>query len=143
MEEDFQLILLAKDRMEEIIPLVTLLNNNSIPAPLLRDRLIPMLANGYQCLGVYHKGQLIGISGFWILHKFYVGKHVEPDNVFIMPEYRSSGVGKLMIDWIISYARSIDCTVSEVNCYIKNERGKQFWMNQGYEAIGYHMQKVL
>jgi GNAT superfamily N-acetyltransferase len=143
MEDGFQIKMVPRDCMEDILPLVALLNNNSIPPTILRERLQIMLENGYQCLGAYQQGQLIGICGIWTLYKFYVGKHLEPDNVFIMPEYRSKGVGKLMIDWLFAYAKEIGCQASEVNCYIKNEKGKQFWMNQGYGPIGYHMQKVL
>lgn len=134
--------IIPKDEMEDILPLVQMLNNNKLPLNLLRKRLENMLENGYQCLGVYDNNKIIGICGFWILHKFYIGKHVEPDNVFILPEYRSSGVGQQMIDWVFSYAQEIGCGASEVNCYLKNERGIRFWKNQGYVAIGYHMQKV-
>ena len=94
-------------------------------------------------MGAYDKELLIGICGVWLLNKLYVGKHVELDNVFVLQEYRSSGVGKLMLDRVFEYALEIGCEASEINCYIRNERGIQFWNNQGYKTIGYHMQKVL
>ena len=102
-----------------------------------------MLMDGYQCLGAYDKEELIGICGVWVLNKLYIGRHLEPDNVFVLPEYRSSGVGKLMLDKVLNYALEIGCNTTEINCYINNEKGIQFWNNQGYKAIGYHMQKVL
>ncbi|MDP2060035.1 MAG: GNAT family N-acetyltransferase [Flavobacteriaceae bacterium] len=142
MKTAFQIALIPKNKMEDILPLVQALNSNTVSLDILKKRLENMLGNGYQCLGVYDNNKIIGICGIWVLEKFYVGKHIEPDNVFILPEYRSSGVGKGMLNWIFNYAREIGCDASEVNCYLKNERGFQFWKNQGYDAIGYHMQKV-
>lgn len=143
MATKFQIGFIPKERIYGILPLVQMLNNDKIPAEILEQRLQDMLMAGYQCLGAYDKELLIGICGVWVLNKLYVGKHVEPDNVFVLQEYRSSGVGKLMLDRVFEYALEIGCEASEINCYIKNERGIQFWNDQGYKAIGYHMQKVL
>ena len=129
--------------MNDILPLVQMLNNYKVPVETLKKRLQDMLLDGYQCLGAYKKEELIGICGIWVLNKLYVGKHLEPDNVFVLPEYRSAGVGKLMLDHVLDYALEIGCDATEINCYINNTKGIQFWNNQGYKTIGYHMQKVL
>ena len=143
MATEFQIGFIPKGKIHEILPLVQMLNNDKIPVEILKKRLQDMLLDGYQCMGAYDKELLIGICGVWLLNKLYVGKHVELDNVFVLQEYRSSGVGKLMLDRVFEYALEIGCEASEINCYIRNERGIQFWNNQGYKAIGYHMQKVL
>ena len=143
MSTDFQIGFIPKENMNEILPLVQMLNNYKVPVETLKKRLQDMLMDGYQCLGAYDKEVLIGICGVWILNKLYVGKHLEPDNVFVLPEYRSSGVGKLMLDQVLNYALEIGCNTAEINCYINNEKGVRFWNKQGYKAIGYHMQKVL
>tara|TARA_R110000851_G_scaffold220059_1_gene372826 strand:+ start:66 stop:497 length:432 start_codon:yes stop_codon:yes gene_type:complete len=143
MVTEFQIRFILKENMNEILPLVQMLNNYKIPIETLKKRLQDMLMDGYQCLGAYDKEELIGICGVWVLNKLYIGRHLEPDNVFVLPEYRSSGVGKLMLDQVLNYALEIGCNTTEINCYINNEKGIQFWNNQGYKAIGYHMQKVL
>ena len=143
MTTDFQIGFIPKENMNDILPLVQMLNNYEIPVEILKKRLQGMLMDGYLCLGAYDREVLIGICGIWVLNKLYIGKHLEPDNVFVLPEYRSSGVGKLMLDRVLNYALEIGCNTSEINCYINNEKGIQFWNNQGYKAIGYHMQKVL
>ena len=143
MVTEFQIRFILKENMNEILPLVQMLNNYKIPFETLKKRLQDMLMDGYQCLGAYDKEELIGICGVWVLNKLYIGRHLEPDNVFVLPEYRSSGVGKLMLDQVLNYALEIGCNTTEINCYINNEKGIQFWNNQGYKAIGYHMQKVL
>ncbi|MCK0145888.1 GNAT family N-acetyltransferase [Arenibacter sp. F26102] len=142
MTTNFHMALIPQENINDILPLVQMLNHDKFPVEILKKRLQDMLTDGYQCLGVYDGEVLIGICGIWVLNKLYVGKHIEPDNVYVLPEYRSSGVGKLMMDWVFNYAEEIGCDASEVNCYIKNEKGIQFWNNQGFKAIGYHMQKV-
>lgn len=136
----YDIRLIERENMFSIMPLLKTLNPK-IPTTTLNGRLTEMLEQGYQCVGVYDAKQLIGISGIWILNKYYVGKHVEPDNVYILPEYQGKGIGKLLIDWIFAYARSIDCEASELNCYIGNEAGQRFWKQLGYEVVAYHFQK--
>ena len=139
MNHDFKMELIPYDQMESILPLVFLLNNEKIGYDLLKERLKDMLAmGGYECIGVYDSGELIGICGLWVLNKLYVGKHVEPDNVFIKKEYRSRGVGQLMMDYLFQYAKEIGCIGSEVNCYKVNEKGQKFWERQGYKPKAFH-----
>ena len=126
--------------MGTIIPLLKVLDE-SINDETLNQRLDGMLDNNYECVGAYHNDELIGICGLWTLNKYYVGKHIEPDNVIILPKHRSSGVGEQMMTWIYEYAKTKGCEASELNCYVSNHKGVRFWIKQGYRIIGYHMQK--
>lgn len=134
--------LVPKTKIYSILPLLRLLNDK-ISEQVLKNRLDEMINQGYECVGVYDKRKLIGISGLWILTKYYAGRHIEPDNVIIMPEYRGKGVGKLLMQWIYKYAKEKGCIASELNCYVTNEKGQKFWFNQGYKILGYHFQKKL
>ncbi len=138
----FQIKLIPKEQLESIIPLLKLLDSN-IEEAILKDRLIDMYDSNYECVGVYKNDTLIGISGLWTLNKYYVGKHIEVDNVIILPEYRSQGIGDILMEWIFEYAQSKGCIASELNCYVSNHKGVKFWIQKGYKIIGYHMQKVL
>jgi len=133
---------IQKERLEEIIPFLEKLNPK-IEKDLLSSRLTEMIAQGYKCLGVFDGEKLIGISGIWVLTKYYVGKHIEPDNVYILPEYQGKGVGKQLMDRIFNYVRSIGCEASELYCFLTNEKGHKFWEQQGYQKIAYHFQKRL
>lgn len=134
--------LLNTDELHTILPFLQMLNENTSLATL-EIRLKEMEANKYRCVGVYDADKLIGISGLWILTKHYVGKHIEPDNVIIHPDYRNKKIGEQLFQWIFDYAREQGCVASELNCYVHNHKGVRFWINQGYRIIGYHMQKLL
>lgn len=123
-----------------IIPLLQILNPQ-LTDELLASRLQEMVKQDYRCVGIFDDDKLIGCSGLWILTKYYVGRHIEPDNVVILPEYRGQGIGKKLMEWIYDYAIANDCEASELNCYISNAAGQKFWMNEGYKILGFHYQK--
>lgn len=134
--------LVEKNNIFSIIPLLSMLNP-AIPEPTLRERLTEMVEHGYECLGVYDNDELIGICGLWILVKYYVGRHIEVDNVIIHPNHQGQGIGEEMMQWVFDYARSKGCVASELNCYTSNTGGNKFWHNQGYRILGFHYRKDL
>ncbi|MCA9402250.1 MAG: GNAT family N-acetyltransferase [Candidatus Omnitrophica bacterium] len=140
MSPSFNII--PKDQLTTILPLLKKLDP-AIGEDVLEERLAGMMDLNYQCVGVYQNDQLIGMSGFWLLNKYYVGKHLEPDNVFILEEYRSGGLGHLLIEWLENYARKAGCRAIELNCYLKNTEGNRFWEKEGYRPLGIHYQKIL
>ncbi|MHB1670384.1 GNAT family N-acetyltransferase [Thiomonas sp.] len=97
----------------------------------------------YQCAGLYDDGRLIGICGLWIFTKYYVGRHIEPDNVVILEGYRSRGLGTRLMAWVHEYGKSQGAIASELNCYLPNERGNAFWERDGYRKIAWHCQRPL
>ena len=138
----YKIELIPSENMLSIIPLLKQLNDK-IEVSVLEKRIEDMLQQGYKCVGIYHNNKLIGISGLWLLTKYYVGKHIELDNVIIHPDYQGKGIGEVMMNWIFNYAKSIGCEASELNCYVNNEGGMKFWMKHGYKLIGLHFQKKL
>lgn len=138
MEPKFEL--LSREKIADIIPLLQILDD-TITEDVLKERLNEMFDRGYICLGVFDGNKLIGISGLWILTKYYVGRHIEPDDVVILPEYRGQGVGEKMMEWIYQFAKEQGCIASELNCYVGNSAGQKFWVNEGYRIIGFHYQK--
>ena len=100
-----------------------------------------MLKEGYQCVGAYENDNLIGICGVWILTKYYVGKHIEPDNMIIDPKYQNKSIGSKLIKWIDEFAKKNNCVASELNCYIENEKAHRFYKKENYEVIALHFQK--
>lgn len=130
------------EHIDSILPFLKMLDGK-MDDELLVQRLEAMKESNYQCVGVYAGDELVGISGLWTLNKYYVGKHIEPDNVIIHPDHRGEGLGDRLMDWIHNYAKDQGCTASELNCYVVNHKGTAFWMKQGYYILGYHMRKDL
>jgi GNAT superfamily N-acetyltransferase len=138
----YRVEIIPKENLDSILSLLQILNPKT-DREIIMERLSEIKKTGYQCIGVYSDSQLIAISGIWILNKIYAGKHLEPDNVIVHPDFRSRGIGELMLDWIHQYAISIGCLTSELNARIMNEDGNRFWEKMGYEKVGYHFIKKL
>jgi GNAT superfamily N-acetyltransferase len=121
-----KVMLIPKANLMSIMPLIQGLNP-SLSKTTLTTRLEEMISQGYQCAGLCLDDNLIGICGLWMMTKFYVGKHIEPDNVYILPEFRGQGYGKQLLNWLVEYGKSQGCIASELNCYISNEVGNAFF----------------
>jgi len=132
--------LIEQDKIYSIIPLLQILDNR-ISEEILKQRLDEMVEQNYQCVGICDREKLIGICGIWIVTKYYVGKHIEPDNVVILPNYQNQNIGKKLMQWLYDFAKENDCIASELNCYVKNKEALKFWESEGYEIIGFHFQK--
>ncbi|MCK0131181.1 GNAT family N-acetyltransferase [Flavobacteriaceae bacterium F08102] len=138
----YEVKFVPEESCHSIIPLLQELDS-SISDEILSERLKEMFNHNYKCAGVYDGDELIAIAGVWVLYKYYIGKHIELDDVVVKPAYRSEGVGALMMDFVYEYARSIDCVAAELNSYIKSERATAYWEKNGFEKLGYHMRKML
>lgn len=138
----FEIKLIESENLSSIIPLLKLLNP-TMTDELLIKRLNEIQEYNYNCIGIYQQDKLVGISGFWILYKIYSGKHIEPDNVIIDPSYRNQNLGAALMKWIHDYAAENNCNTSELNCFTNNHKGYKFWIEQGYEIIGFHMIKKI
>lgn len=141
-DDSIEIKLISSDDIFSIVPLLRVLNTD-ISESILKKRLTEMVAQGYRCAGLYSNNELVGICGIWIITKYYSGRHVEPDNVMILPEYRSQKLGTILMDWVHQYAQSQGCTGSELNCYLDNKQGHRFWEKQGFEKIAFRFQKTL
>ncbi|MDM5271783.1 GNAT family N-acetyltransferase [Sulfurovum sp. zt1-1] len=132
--------ILEEKNIHSIIPFLKILND-SISDDVLKERLDEMISQGYQCIGIFDDDELIGISGIWIVTKYYIGRLIEPDNVIISPEYQNKNIGHMLMEWIDDYAKTNGCVASEVNCFVHNERAHRFWEKEGYRVIAKHFQK--
>jgi GNAT superfamily N-acetyltransferase len=134
-------ILQNKD-LDQVIPLVYALNEETVSKELLKSRFDEMKDQNYECAVVCDvDNDIVGVSGLWFCTRHYVGKAVELDHVYIKPEHRSKGLGKQFITWINDYVKEKGCNSMELNTYVQNYPSHKFYYNEGYEIWGYHFFK--
>lgn len=139
MPVDFKIID-AKD-IFVIIPFLQKLSDDANSEAVLQERLLEMVTQNYECIGVYKNGNLIGVCGLWFMTRHYVGKSVEIDHLYIEKKSQGQGLGKIVMEWVDNYAQSKGCKASELNTYVQNYPSHKFYYNQGYEIKGYHFLK--
>jgi ribosomal protein S18 acetylase RimI-like enzyme len=141
-DKSFTIGLLQNEEMLTLFPLIEELNPG-MQKTLFEERLTEMQANKFNCIGVWYEDKLVACCGFWILIKFYNGRHVEPDNVGVLAGYRNFGLGQIMMDFLHAHAKQLGCTYSELNAYVSNNRAHKFYFKDDYKILGFHFQKTL
>ncbi len=132
----------AKDILN-ILPLLQKLGNYSVSEEVLKERLLEMAQQNYECLGVFNGEALIGTCGLWFQTRHYAGRSVEVDHVIIDEANRSHGLGKKLMEFVYNYGRKKSCNWVELNTYVSNFPSHKFYYNEGFVAKGYHFVKEL
>ena len=141
-DKSFTIGLMANEEMHTLYPLIEELNPGMQEASF-EERLTEMQANKFNCIGVWLDDKLVACCGFWLLIKFYNGRHVEPDNVAVLTDYRNFGLGQIIMDYVHEHAKNLGCKVSELNAYVGNNKAHKFYFKDDYKILGFHFRKEL
>lgn len=140
---NYQIGNIAKNKYQLLQPLIISLNP-TITTREFNVHLTEILKQpNYSCIGIWYNNNLIACCGYWLLYKFYNGKHIEVDNVAVLPNYRNLGLGKILMQQIHNIAAFNNCKIIELNAYVHNNLAHKFYLNLGYKILGYHFQKTL
>jgi GNAT superfamily N-acetyltransferase len=113
----------------------------SLTIEAYEEMLNVMIPFGYGQVAIFENDKCVGISGFWISTKLYSGKYLEMDNVVVLPEYRSKGIGKILSDWCEQKAKENNCKKLMLDAWLTNEKAHKFYEREGYIKRGYHFIK--
>ena len=100
--------------------------------------LTQMVPHNYYQAAAYEGQACIAVSGYWLGTKLYSGKYMEVDNFVVGENYRSRGVGKLLLDWMIEEAKAQACKTVMLDAYVENFKAHHFYYREGFIARGFH-----
>ncbi|MFT5704005.1 MAG: GNAT superfamily N-acetyltransferase [Rickettsiales bacterium] len=95
----------------------------------------------YQMIGAYIEGELVGISGYWILTRFYSGKYVQVGNMVVNKNHRNLGIGKNLLQFIENEGKKQGCQHFILDSRMDNKKSHEFYLREGFEIMGYHFMK--
>lgn len=77
------------------------------------------------------------IVGFALAEKkevppFRTVKVVELEELFVKDQYRNKGIGKMLIDYFLNWAKNSGFDKAAVNVYFMNEKGIEFYKREGF-----------
>lgn len=135
--------LLTKENIAEILMLTQQLNPD-MKKSILEERHLTMFGfDNYRCFGFFTENKLVGVASGWITVRLYSGKQIELDNVIIDANMQSSGLGKIFMLEIESWAKSENCNTIELNTYVSNGRSHKFYNNLDFNIFGFHFVKKI
>jgi GNAT superfamily N-acetyltransferase len=108
------------------------------------DYLKHMLPNNrYAQIAVLENEKCLGIAGVWIGTKLWCGKYLEIDNLIVSSKHRSTGVGKLLFEYVAQKAETEKCSMLALDSYTSNFKAHKFFYNAGFEPKGFHFIRIL
>ena len=134
--------LLEKNELAMILPLIQELNPG-VPPDVLAQRLQDMTAQGYRCAAAFADDYCIGVAGIWLGTRFRCGRYLDVDNVIVDLQYRGTGIGQQLMDWVERYAHREGCENMVLDAYVTNDLAHKFYQRNGYQVVGYHFVKSL
>lgn len=79
--------------------------------------------------------KVTGFVGVQVLRTLEADQRVEVTALVVLEEFRSQGVGKLLMARAEDWARSQDCTVIGLRSNVIRERAHSFYQRLGYEHL--------
>lgn len=109
--------------------------------PYTRDEELQIVLNYQQSdrdilLLVESDDQLIGIGNVTTLDK-YRQNHVAEVGVSIIEEYWGYGIGSMMIDALVEFAKQVGIKVLTIEVVSENNRAKSLYLKFGFKKVGH------
>lgn len=89
--------------------------------------------NSYYIVAI-NDNKIIGVLIMEIFIQLHRAKKTSfVDDLIVKEEYRNNGIGKLLLQNAISYAKQQDCEVIELTSFLLNENAHRFYENNGFK----------
>ena len=70
-------------------------------------------------------------------------RYVEIENMGVVPKHRSKGIGKILIEEAVKWAKTKKATKLYVAAYWKNKKAINFYKKVGFSEMGLELEKKL
>jgi ribosomal protein S18 acetylase RimI-like enzyme len=102
---DLQIRRLEPREWAGIFPLIVQLRPHLDEAEFLR-RALRQTQNGYEIVGAFREGRIVGVLGMRPVHTLTRGFHLHIDDIVVDENVRKSGCGRALMDYAEADARS-------------------------------------
>lgn len=93
---------------------------------------------GYQLAYLAVSDQPVAIAGFRISESLAWKKYLYVDDLVTLPEQRSKGYGKKLLDWLIEYAADHDCQTFHLDSGVQRKDAHRFYKRENLALNSYH-----
>ncbi len=102
-------------------------------------RIKRMMQNGFQLVFVeLENGKVPAVGGFRREEMLHRGKSIYLDDLSTMEEFRSSGYGGKIIDYLIDLAKKENCATLHLDSGVQRFDAHRFYLKKGFNIISHH-----
>jgi len=102
-----------------------------------------LAADGYRLSALRDQGSIKVVAGFRVSESFAWGKYLYVDDLVSTETDRSRGHGSAMFDWLVAYARSMQCDQLHLESGVQRFGAHRFYLRKGMNISSHHFQLVL
>ena len=111
--------------------------------PDYAKRLHEVFGNGGRMAAVVEGNDIVSVALWRVIENTYEGRRLYVDDLVSDEGKRSSGAGKLLLDWLESKAKSLDCDVLALDSGVQRHRAHRFYFREGLHVSSFSFKKVL
>ncbi|KJG01505.1 GNAT family N-acetyltransferase [Photobacterium angustum] len=99
-------------------------------------------SHGYQVVYVKSSEGILAAAGFNVGEKLSWGKHIYIDDLVTNAQFRSRGVGKVILNWLKTYALEIGCEQIHLDSGVQRFSAHKFYLREGLNIASHHFSMV-
>ncbi len=105
------------------------------------EQILPeMISKSYRQVVAEIDGKVVGLVAYWMLPRLWVGgTTLDLDNFVVDENYRSDGVGKILLDHLQYIAQTHGCKMIVLDAYTTNYKAIKFYVKHDFIQKGYHL----
>ncbi len=93
---------------------------------------------GYEIAYIDVEGKVVAVAGFRVADNLAWGKFLYVDDLVTGNKERSKGFGKVLLEWLLNYAKENGCDSFHLDSGITRIDAHRFYLNNGLEKSSYH-----
>lgn len=98
--------------------------------------------DGYRIAFVEENDAVLSVAGFVIGTKLAWRKHLYIDDLVTNEAHRSTGAGKLLLDWLKEYARKQGCKQLHLDSGVARMAAHRFYLRERFDITSHHFAVV-
>ncbi|NNE37100.1 MAG: GNAT family N-acetyltransferase [Gammaproteobacteria bacterium] len=99
--------------------------------------------DGYQLCFIREVQDVVAVAGFRSGDNLAWGHYLYVDDLVVLPEHRSMGYGKALLDWLREYARQQGCEQLHLDSGFQRKDAHRFYEREGMKSEGYHFSEMI
>ena len=111
--------------------------------PEYEARLQVVFAAGARMALVVDADSVCSVALWRVVENTYEGRRLYVDDLVSDETRRSSGAGKMLLDWLQAKAESLGCDVLALDSGVQRDRAHRFYFREGMHISSFCFRKVL